>query len=78
MLLWTVRWSTQRSCGWIYRADGIFDRPVGELPAQAPSACSRVLRWDELAGRALNLGMLELLEAACTPMIGDRPAVAEL
>ena len=28
----------------IYRAEGIFDRPVGELPAQSPNACSRVRR----------------------------------
>ncbi len=46
--------------------------------AQAPNACGRVLRWDELAGRMFDLGMLELLEAAQTPMIVGRPAVAEL
>ncbi len=62
----------------IYRSEGVFDRPQSKLPLQAPPSCSRVAHWPELSGRTFELGMLDLLPAATTPLLAGKAATAEL
>ncbi len=61
----------------IYSSDRFFDRPVAELPMQAPSACRRVAGCRALAGKMLVLGTLDSLPPATTPTPAGRPAAAE-
>ena len=61
----------------IYSTPGIFDRPLEELPAQSPVACSRVEHWPSLAGRMYDLSMLELMLPSTTPCLAGRAATSQ-
>ena len=64
--------------GMIFRSPGIFDLPDGELPLRLPNMCMAVDKWEPIAAKLWDIGLIDLVPSDRVVHIGGKPVRAGL